>query len=140
MLLKGTFCVAILTGAVYSQSPQSPSPLAAPVGLHVATATKSAVALTWIAVPGATGYQVERRVEPGAYASAGTESEETAATDSKIDPYTTYTYRVKAVVQKAGAPQVASPASNEVKVGPPPTGFNIAVPTPKDADNALSQA
>jgi hypothetical protein len=51
-------------------------------------------------------------------------------TDAKIDPYTIYTYRVKAVL----GPQKTSGPSNEVKAGPPPTGFNVVTLTPKDRE------
>ena len=116
-----TLPLAVLVSVLYAQ---------APAGLQVISATKSAVALNWNAVPGATSYQVERRIEPAPWAAVGTPTSETSATDSKIDPYATYNYRVKAV----GSPA----ASNERTVGPPPAGYNVAVSAPptREADFA----
>lgn len=93
-----------------------------PTGLKVTSASRSGVELSGNAVPGAAGYQVERRIEPALYAAAGSPNRETSATDSKISPYAIYQYRVEAV-------GVAAP-SNEVAVGPPAAGYNAAVPTP----------
>ena len=117
MLLKNVLGIAVFTGALCAQGP---------TGLKVVSATRNGVELSWNGVPGATGYQVERRIEPAPYAAAGTPTKETSATDSKIDVYATYQYRVKVVG--------ASAASNEVTVGPPPAGYNVAVPTPANTE------
>ncbi|MBV9762602.1 MAG: fibronectin type III domain-containing protein [Acidobacteriaceae bacterium] len=117
-------------GAAVAQNPTAPK------DLEVTAATKSSVSLSWKAVAGAAGYQVERRSGSGAFAAAGEHVPETSATDSKIDPYTIYTYRVKALGQGAAA----SAASNEVQVGPPPMGFNQVSPTPEDNGNNYGYA
>lgn len=122
--------VLLNASAVYAQN------VAAPSALKVTTASKSVVSLAWSAVPGATAYQVERRGESGAFTPVGARVSATSASDSKIDPYATYTYRVKAIGEGAAA----SPASNEVRVGPPPMGFNIVLRTPENTENNFGYA
>ena len=111
--------------------------------LTVLLASSKQVQLAWPATSGATSYQVQRKsiivtntgiagtqpaVTAGAYSTVMTVTG-TSATDTSIDPSTTYTYCVMA----AGG----GSCSNEVTVGPPPFGFNIAVPsTPDSAYNA----
>ena len=117
------------------------APLAPPTNLTASSATSSAVALAW------TGDQtgkvaVERKVlgaawlVPSATARATAEKPTpstlgvvTAAilTDSNIDAFTTYVYRVRGV----GANNVLSVPSNELIVGPPPVGFTSVIATPK---------
>jgi hypothetical protein len=96
----------------------------APVNLAAASATSAAVKLQWSASDGATGYVVERRPLDGSYATLGT-TLTAALTNSQIDPLGTYVYRVRATsVSGASAP------SNEITVGPPPTGVSVVSPSP----------
>jgi hypothetical protein len=102
----------------------------APAGLTVVSATKTQVQLTWTPGDGtATGYIVERKPLNGNYATA-LNSTAASATDTSIDPYTTYVYRIR------GASSVGqSGPSNEVTVGPPPYGFNRAAAPPAAIQN-----
>ena len=103
--------------------------LAPPQNLSVTTATSKQVQLKWTAGDSvATGYVVERKVLGGDYSTLLT-STATSATDSKIDPYTTYVYRVRGTL--AGN---QSDPSNEVTVGPPPYGYNTPAPLPADVN------
>ena len=97
----------------------------APTALTVVSATKSQVQLKW--TPGdttATSYVVERKPLNGTYSTALNATGATAS-DTNIDAYTTYVYRVRST-----APAGQSGPSNEVTVGPPPYGFNLAAAPP----------
>src|SRR5205085_9429250 len=97
----------------------------APTALSVVSATNSQVQLKW--TPGdssATGYVVERKPLNGTYSTALNATGATAA-DNNIDAYTTYVYRVRATSTSG-----QSNPSNEVTVGPPPYGFNLAAAPP----------
>lgn len=105
-----------------------------PSGLVVSQASRSAVALTWTAGDTGKTFLVERRLlgaawpAPGATPSATIATvDATSATDRKIDQFATYVYRVRG----QGAGGALSAPSNEVTVGPPPTGFSLVTPTPK---------
>ena len=117
---------------------------AAPTALTVTTASKSAVAIAWTSAAG-TKIVVERKSLGGAWpvatpaaaaAAASTPTPTpstiaivtaTTATDSKIDQYSTYVYRVRA----QGADNSLSAPSNEVIAGPPPVGLSSVIATPK---------
>lgn len=112
----------------------------APQNLHAAAATNRAVSLSWTASPGAAGYIVERRTlsEQQFKPLSAAATTEVRATDSSIDAFTTYVYRVKAV----NSSKQASAASNEIRIGPPPVGLSAVVPTPaglKDPDDNFAQ-
>ena len=94
-----------------------------PKELQAVTATKSEVRLRWTAVSGATAYVVERGVQQTFTALATVQKPEAA--DTKITPFGTYRYHVRAKL-----PQGLSAPSNTVTVGPPPTGFSVPVPAP----------
>jgi hypothetical protein len=104
--------------------------LPAPTNLVVTSATNSSVQLSWTAAqPQPPGFLVERKTLGGTYApvpnipDAGLAA--AAYVDSSIDPFTTYVYRVSATSLNG-----ASAPSNEVTVGPPPVGYNMASPVP----------
>jgi hypothetical protein len=121
----------LLTGTVLAHPPANLKVAApGPSGLQVLSASLSKVQLVWTPFQGATDYVVERGAEAGPFAAAGAITKDPDFTDAKIDPYTIYTYRVKAVL----GPQKTSGPSNEVKAGPPPTGFNVVTLTPKDRE------
>src|SRR5436309_1559705 len=101
----------------------------APPSLTVKSATSTQVQLTWSVSDGTQTFTVQRK-SGGDYSTIATITG-TIATDSNIDPYTIYTYRVVA----ANATGQPSP-SNEVTVGPPPTGFNLALAGPASDSNA----
>ena len=91
----------------------------APSALTVKAATGKKVDLTWSGA--APSYTVQRRTLGGTYATVGTVT--TAAySDTAIDAYTTYQYQ-------ALANGTATP-SNQVTVGPPPSGFTVVAPAP----------
>ena len=103
----------------------------APTGLTVKAATSKRVDLAWSGT--AASYSVERRVLGGIYAGIGTASA-TTFSDTQVDPYTTYQYHVI-----ANAVAGASSPSNEVTVGPPPSGFSTAATAPGPADSYIAQ-
>ncbi|WP_431780627.1 chitinase [Streptomyces chumphonensis] len=70
--------------------PGDQQPPAVPEGLTAGTVTSSSVALTWNAVPGATGYRLYRNGEP-ARTTTGT-----SATATGLTPETAYTFEVAA--------------------------------------------
>jgi len=87
---------------------------AAPTNLATGTVVYGSVELSWTDNTGnATGYVVERRAGSGSYAQMGSTlpASATAFTDTTVAPFTTYTYRVKAVNGNA-----SSSYSNEVTV------------------------
>lgn len=94
---------------------------AAPTSLIAKSATSAQVQLSWSGNSAAKTYSVQRKTS-GDYATIGSVAA-TAATDTTIDPYTTYTYRIVAVNDSG-----QSGASNEITVGPPPYGFNLVAP------------
>lgn len=98
-------------------------PLLAAITLTVTSATNRAVNLAWT---GATGPVVVQRKPAGTPwptepppAPLATVPD-AAFTDQGIDAFAAYTYRVKA----------GAAFSNEVTVGPPPTGFSMVHPMP----------
>ena len=99
-------------------------PLAAqaPTGLSVKTATSKRVDLSWTGT--SAGYTVQRRVLGGSYANVGTVTTSTYS-DTSIDAYTTYQYQILANLNSG-----TSSPSNQVTVGPPPSGFTNAAPAP----------
>src|SRR5262249_50235087 len=107
-------------------------PLAAqaPSSLTVKAATGKRVDVSWNGV--ASGYTVLRRVLGGSFASIGTTST-TTFSDTTIDTYTAYQYQVLANLTTG-----ASSPSNQVTVGPPPSGFTTAAPAPGPADSYIN--
>jgi hypothetical protein len=115
---------ALAASSVFGQSLQPPTNLIA------TSATSSSVQLSWTAAqPQAPGFIVERKTLNGTYAPAPNLPDGgmpgVAFVDSAIDPFTTYVYRVSATSLNG-----TSTPSNEITVGPPPTGYNIASPAP----------
>jgi hypothetical protein len=113
----------------------------APSALTATAATRSAVTLSWTGGdPAAAHVTVERKPLGASWtpppASAATVVSKpvdgTTFTDDSIDPYATYVYRVRA----AGAAGPAAPASNEITVGPPPTGFSQILAVPATLNDA----
>ncbi len=99
-------------------------PLLAAITLTVSSATSRAVSLAWT---GTTGPVTLERKPAGTAWAVEPPGMTTLATvptasyiDARIDAYATYTYRVKA----------GAVLSNEVTVGPPPTGFSQVHPMP----------
>ncbi|MEP6833767.1 MAG: sialidase family protein [Gemmatimonas sp.] len=115
--------------------------VAPPNSLAASAATSSAVTLAWSGDAGAK-VAVERKILGAAWlvptaaapATAEMPSPSTIAvvtastvTDSKIDAFTTYVYRIRAV----GANNALTAPSNELIVGPPPVGFSTVIATPR---------
>ena len=104
----------------------------APTGLQCGTATTKQVTIDWKPVEQATGYWVERRSSTGDWSRPTALPVITLAfTDTEIDPYETYRYRVIATDGKA-----QSQPSAEIVTGPPPVGFSLAAPVPQIKDPA----
>jgi hypothetical protein len=115
----------------------------APSALTSTAASRSSVSLAWSAGdPAGTKVAVERKVlgaawpaPPASFVPSPTAPspstiavlDGTAATDTKIEAYTTYVYRVRTL----SANNALSAPSNEITVGPPPVGFSTVVATPK---------
>ena len=123
--------------------PRAASGAAAPGRIvSVDSATRAFVTLSWKGDDAAaTKFVVERKVLgaawPVATASVAATGPATLAaiamvdaakvTDSAIDPWTTYVYRVRGI----GAANALSAPSTEVIVGPPPVGFSSVIASPK---------
>jgi hypothetical protein len=120
---------------------QTPPP---PESLKVVSATSKTVQLAWNASDRAKYYVIQRKpllvtssgirgtgleVSPGDYSQIIAIENHTAIDDT-VDPYGTYSYCVAAVNDLG-----QSGCSNEVTAGPPPFGFNIAVPIDANADS-----
>jgi hypothetical protein len=90
----------------------------APAGLVLKAATSKKIDLTW---SGSTAsYTVQRRALGASYGDLATVT--TASySDTSVDAYTTYQYQIVANLASG-----ASSPSNQVTVGPPPTGFTVA--------------
>jgi hypothetical protein len=95
----------------------------APASLHAVSATKAEITLAWQSAPAATGYIVESLGANKQWQAVGPPRTEAAAT-MPAEQFATYTLRVRAV----GANGVNSAPSNEITVGPPPTGFHGVTP------------
>ena len=146
-MLSGSQVVglALVVGTVSSGAQNAPAPKP-PAALTIASATRSAVALTW--TPGdatPAKFIVERKAfgtgwpagtnpsaprDPKAPPTPSTIAtvQTASATDSAIDAYATYVYRVRAL----GPDDVPSAPSNEVTAGPPPVGLSTVLAAPKD--------
>jgi len=121
------------TTAAASQARKRPAAPPAPAKpkpafeLKALSATRSEVKLSWAAnAPKVAAFVVERQSGRIPFAEI-TKVTATEASDSKIDPYATYVYRVRVAE--------AQTFSNEVTVGPPPAGFNVAAGAPQDRHN-----
>jgi hypothetical protein len=116
-------CGLLLSSALFAQTLQPPQTLT------VVSATNKQVQLRWTAGDtSATGYVIERKPLGGDYSTALSATGTTAA-DTSFDQYTAYTYRVRGTLQSN-----QSGPSNEVTVGPPPYGYNVAAPYPASLD------
>lgn len=108
-----------------------------PSTLQAVSATKSEVRLTWTG-EGDT-FVVERKGLGGMYATAGPAAD-TTYTDQKIEQFSTYVYRVRAVRSDATGTPLMSAPSNEITVGPPPSGFSTIVPaSPRGSEDAFGR-
>lgn len=104
--------------------------LAAQTTVTVTSATKSQVVLTWtpVLLPGTVNYQVQRRaISDGSYGSGGSIVSTTTYTDTTIDAFTAYSYRVYTIWNG----NILPPPSAESYVGPPPTGFSVVSAEPQ---------
>src|ERR1051325_7733595 len=101
-----------------------------PVGAALsitATATGTAqVALTWTAAAGATGYEVWRSFNNGAFALL-TPSGATAYNDNSVSPNTTYLYKVRAMVSGSWSAFSAFDPATTVAFGDEPLSTGTQV-------------
>ncbi len=102
----------------------------APSGLTVKAATSKRVDLSWTGT--SSGYTLLRRTLGGTFATLATVTGNSYS-DTTIDSYTTYQYQVEANLTSG-----TSAASNQVTVGPPPSGFTTAAPAPGPADSYIA--
>lgn len=114
----------------------------APTGLAVISATNTQVQLSWNGSgPDVNRYIVERRAvdstDFAVLATISPDSSQTVATtftDTGFDPFTGYSYRVRAT-NSGVTPVDVSDSSGEVTVGPPPYGYTRVVATPDRRDS-----
>jgi len=109
-LLSGVCVIAIALHAANAQQ------------LSVNSATAKSVELTWT---GAAGTAAIERSSGKTFQKIGPAAG-SSYTDTTIDPFGTYKYRIN----------TAGKFSNEVTVGPPPMGVSSAAPAPKGSDPA----
>ena len=129
--VSGCVLAGVLMAVSVAQAGQGAAPKA-PSALKVERASKSEVVLTW--TPGdAAPAIVERKLLGAPWPATGATPSATIGTadaarftDSKVDQFTTYVYRVRT----QGSSALSAP-SNEVTAGPPPTGFSLVSATPK---------
>ncbi|MBV8656942.1 MAG: fibronectin type III domain-containing protein [Burkholderiales bacterium] len=116
------------------------SALAAPTGLSVTGSTNSSISLSWSAVSGASGYNVQRN---GSQVNSGTITS-TAYTDSGLTSGTSYSYTVTAV-NSSGGQSARSATVNGTTTGTPPavpvpTGLSVSAVTASTATLSWSAA
>jgi len=122
-LFTKVYCGLVLSSVLFAQTLQPPQTLT------VVSATNKQVQLRWTAGDTtANAYVIERKPLGGDYSALSTATS-TTANDTNFDPYTAYVYRVRGTLQSN-----QSGPSNEVTVGPPPYGYNTAVPYPSKLD------
>jgi len=90
--------------------------------ISVNAATSKQVNLSWTGIAGPA--VIERRPTGGKYEMLTTVAEGATYKDTRIDAVTIYQYRASAATPGAKP-------SNEVTVGPPATGYTVALTTPK---------
>jgi hypothetical protein len=109
----------------------APVTLADPANF-MASATTSAVTLKWDAVPGATGYLIERRTGSGTYAEIDRESgTSTSFSDTGVTPGTVYTYRLHTLGNGVTSPGTEATATTPNPL-PAPSTFTAETRTPTD--------
>ena len=87
-----------------------------PAAVSATAVSSGRIDLTWAAVPGATGFQIERASSQGSWAILGTTTAGiTVFSDVSVAPGTTYAYRVRAI----GSGQTSSPSAVATAATPP---------------------
>ncbi len=89
------------------ESTVSTSPLGVPSNLVATANGSSSVSIAWSAAANATGYQLERRINNGAWQQIATPSG-TSYTDTNVSAGVTYVYRVRATGATGTAPSAYS--------------------------------
>ena len=137
LIMPSFFSAALLLAAAFATHVGT-----APSSLVATSATRSAVALSWASTDApATQVIVERKALGATWPTVTTASTlpntpatpvtiaqitGTTATDSRIDAFATYVYRVRSI----GPGNTLSAPSNELIVGPPPVGFTSVIAAP----------
>ena len=87
-----------------------------PAAVSATAVSSGRIDLTWSAVPGATGFEIERTIGPASWTILGTTTTGiTVFSDLLVAPGTTYTYRVLAI----GSGQTSSPSAVATATTPP---------------------
>jgi hypothetical protein len=138
--------LCLLAAPAMAQRAAGPAALAAPTQLVATVASKTAVSLSWTGPSSPARFIVERKAAGAAWPTPGPTAaraggappstptpstiqtvDATTANDTTIDAFGTYVYRVRTL----GAGDGVSAPSNEITVGPPPTGFSQVAATPR---------
>ena len=101
------------------EDPVGPT-LSAPSGVTVTALSPTSARVTFTAVPGATGYTIERAAGTAAFVTAGT-TQTTTFDDTGLQPQTSYRYRVS-----AASGTRSSGFSTEASVSTPAAGPKVA--------------
>jgi len=110
----GLFVLSTAAATAWAQSPPPPT------GLTVKSATSAQTQLTWSGT--ASSYTVQRALVGAAFVNIATVTT-TSYTDTTLDPYNQTVYQVIAGT-------TATAVSNQVMVGPPPSGLSLAAAAP----------
>lgn len=116
-----TAIAGVIAMGACSNNDNGPDALTAPTGLSTTAIGQNEVSLSWNAVTGATGYQIERSGVGGSFSQVGTATT-TSYTDTGLQQETVYTYRVKATRNSetsAASDPLTVETQGEVALDPP---------------------
>lgn len=114
------FAAAVLLAGTVSACDDDSSgsdDLTPPLGVTATVLSQTSIRVSWITVPGATGYQVERAAAGGQFAQVGT-AQGTFYEDANLTASTEYRYRVRAT-NGSRASEYSSEVSGTTSAAPP---------------------